>query len=152
MIPALAFARALLQRVWWSTPFLIIVIGMLWWALSSANSKLDAARAWGGQVLTEAQDAANNPKLIERDVPAQIRELGRGMAVLREGLNRAKTSALEAAKNDADRRAALQQQMAVLNAQDRGRQSVIDRLAVSATKTPPAGACEPSDTLKELWK
>lgn len=152
MITALAFAKALLQRVWWSTPFLILAIGMLWWALSSTNSKLDAARTWGGQVLTETQDAALNPKLIARDVPAQIRELGKGVAELREGLNRAKSSALAAAKNDADRRAALQQQMAVLTAQDRGRQSVIDRLAASAARPAPAGACEASDTLKGLWQ
>lgn len=152
MIAALAIAKAVLQRLWWSTPFLLLALGMLWWALSAANSKLDAARTWGGQVLTETQDAASNPKLIARDVPAQIRELGRGVTALRDGLNRAQAAALAAAKNDADRRAALQQALDTLTGQERARQSVIDRLAASAMRPAPAGACDVSPTLKELWK
>ena len=152
MIAALAIAKAVLQRLWWSTPFIAALAGVSFVMLQHARHELAELRAWQGQVLTEAQDAANNPKLIARDVPAQIRELGRGVTALRDGLNRAQASALAAAKNDADRRAALQQALDTLTGQERARQSVIDRLAASAAHPAPVGACDVSPTLKELWK
>lgn len=152
MIAALTVAKAILQRLWWSTPFIAALAGVSFVLLQHTRHQLDDLRTWQGQVLTEAQDAASNPKLISRDVPAQIRELGRGVIVLREGLNKAKASALAAAKNDADRRAALQQALDNLSGQERARQSVIDRLAASAARPAPAAACDVSPTLKELWK
>lgn len=152
MIAALTVAKAVFQRLWWSTPFLLVALGLLWWSLTSAQTKVDKLTAWAGQVLAETQDAALNPKLVAQDVPAQIKALGSSVSELRGGLAVAKASALAAAKNDANRRDALQQQMAVLNAQDRGRQSVIERLAASATRPAQNAKCEVSPTLKELWK
>lgn len=152
MIAALTVAKAIFQRLWWSTPFIAAVAAISFVMLQRTRNELADMRTWQGQVLTEAQDAANNPKLIARDVPAQIRELGRGVTALRDGLNRAQASALAAARNDADRRAALKQALDTLTGQERARQSVIDRLAASAARPAPAGACDVSPTLKELWK
>lgn len=152
MIAALTVAKAILQRLWWSTPFIAALAGVSFVLLQHTRRELDDLRTWQGQVLTEAQDAASNPKLISRDVPAQIRELGRGVTALRDGINQAKASALTAAKNDADRRASLQQQLDGLSGQERARQSVIDRLAASAAQPAPPGSCEASETLKGLWK
>ncbi len=152
MIAAITVAKAVLQRLWWSTPFLLLTILLLWWGLAGKQSKIDALNAWGGEVLVATQDAAANPRLNKRDVPAQIRELGSGIARLRAGLNKAKASALAAAKNDAERQAEFTRQAAGLVAEDRARQSVIDRLVVAAAEPQEPGDCKLPTALKEVWK
>lgn len=120
--------------------------------LRKTRVELARERTWGNSVLDATRAAAGNPKLARDDTPKQIEALGGSLIKVRDGLKVCGDSARAAAKNDADRQAALAQQLAALTAQDRARQSVIDRLRASAAQPAPAGACEASDTLKGLWK
>lgn len=138
---------------------LLLALGLSLCSLHRADNDLRRTRVelakeqtWGVSVLDAARTAAGNPKLAHDDAPAQISALGTSLGKVRDGLKVCGDSASAAAKNDADRKAALAQQLAAVAAQNRERQSVIDRLQASAAQPAPAGACEASDTLKGLWK
>lgn len=138
---------------------LLLALGLSLCSLHRADRDLRKTRVelakeqtWGNSVLDAARTAAANPKLARADAPAQIAALGTSLGKVRDGLKVCGDSARAAAKNDADRQAALAQQLAAVAAQGRARQSVIDRLRASAAQPAPAGAREPSDTLKGLWK
>jgi hypothetical protein len=119
---------------------------------------LDRSRACGDEaqltiICTATRDAAANPKLDCKLVPAQIRELGKSIENLRGALDHqnaaiaalgAKTAEQQKAAAEAEKRAA--QRVAVAK-------SVAERLQESARHSPVPGApCAPSKTLQEQWQ
>jgi hypothetical protein len=141
-------ALALLRRFWPAIPILLLAL-----ALFATRSTLAGVRAWQETTVAATREAAANPKLKVRDVPAQIAALGRSVGALDAGLARCNASARAAAETDRQAQIRAQEALRQAQARDAGRQVVIDRLRSSAAQArAPAAACEPSETVKEIWK
>lgn len=120
--------------------------------LAGRTAELEAANAYKASVLTATRDAANNPRLIERDVPAQIVILGDDITVLTAGLLRCNATSRAAADNDARRQREADERIRAAEAHAAAGQALIDRLRASAaTARPGAAACVPSATVREIW-
>jgi len=150
-------ALALLKRFWWSIPIVVLVIalGITRHTLGSTKDKLADATAFGKAVYEATRDASGNPKLAQRDTAAQIAAMGRSADRLRSGLATCTSTARAAADNDAARQRALEVALNAATADQAARQAAIDRLRTSAAHPAPApapGTCEPSATLREIWR
>jgi hypothetical protein len=113
-------------------------------------------RDWQTTVLAATRDAAVNPKLATKDVPAQIKLLGQAIADLKAGIAK-QNAAVNALAVESDRQKAEASQ-AVLKALGRAQaaQATSARLMASARSgSAPAGsaaACKPSNALTEAWQ
>ncbi len=120
--------------------------------LAGRTAELEAANAYKATVLTATREASNNPRLIERDVPAQIREMGGSIRTLGSGLERCNATSRAAAENDAKRQREFEDRLRAVQGQAAAGQALIDRLRASAaTARPGAAACVPSATVREIW-
>jgi cell division protein FtsB len=147
---------AVAMRFWWAFPILLLAVGLM-----STRSRLedvkvdrDNHRAFGELVAEATRDAAGNPKLRKDRVPAQIAALGRGVETLKTNLQTANRSARDAAGRDAAAQAHAAEQLADVERRAASGQATIDRLRASAAapRSPARAGCEPSQTLKDLWK
>lgn len=145
---------ALLKKCWWATPLLLIALLVMRWQLNDARSHLAREVAYGNAVYEATKTASANPGLARRDTADQIKLLGDGLAKLRTGLQTCTSSAKAAEANDKLRQAELDRQLAAIAAAGDAQRATVDRLVRSAAAVPrgAAGTCEPSPTLKEIWR
>jgi len=145
---------ALLKKCWWATPLLLIALLVLRWQLNDARSHLAKEIAFGNAVYEATKAAVPNLRLARRDTAAQITLLGNAVTKLRTGLQTCTSTAKAAEANDKARQAEFEQQLAAIGSAGDAQRATVDRLLRSAANAPrpPAGACEPSPTLKEIWR
>lgn len=152
---ALKAGLALLRRFWFVIPIAGMAIALMITrsTLADRTEKLEQARAFGGLVVATTRDAAGTPRLAAADVPAQIAALGRSVHTLQAGLDRCNGSARAAAENDIRQQNVAQEALSAAEARDTARLGLIARLRASAAATRPAGGeCEPSETVREIWR
>lgn len=131
---------------------LVIALFITRSTLAGRTAELEAANTYKATVLTATREASNNPRLIERDVPAQITLMGGSIRTLGAGLERCNATSRAAADNDAKRQREFEARLAAAQGQTSARQAVIDRLRASAaTARPGAAACVPSDIVQRIW-
>jgi hypothetical protein len=154
-ISAGATALKLLRRFWYVIPLIGLAIALMVTrsTLERRTEQRDNLLAFKTLVVTTTREAAANPRLAADHVPAQIAALGRSVGRLRDGLNRCNASARAAAENDTRRQIAAQEALRAALARDAARAGVIARLRDSAASARPEGAaCEPSETVREIWR
>ncbi|HEX8583063.1 MAG TPA: hypothetical protein VF680_01470 [Allosphingosinicella sp.] len=145
-------ALGLLRRFWYLVP--IVLLGI---ALKVVVAERDGLQAFQTLAVSATRDAAGEPRLAVKQVPAQIAELGRAVAKLKAGLEICTRTAKAAAANDRLRADAAAAQLAALKQGDAARADLIGRLRASAGRPrPPAPpGCprtETSPTLKGIWR
>ena len=144
----------LIRRFWYLPLLAVLAIGLMSTRsrLADVKDDLAKAKAFGTLVVDTTREAAGNPKLPSEQVPAQIAAMGRSVGALRIGLDRCNAAALAAAEADAAAQRLAAERLRQAETRDAGRQALIDRLRASAAKPRPAGQCEASDTVKEIWR
>ncbi|MEA3042957.1 MAG: hypothetical protein QOH47_795 [Sphingomonadales bacterium] len=150
-----AIALKLLRRFWYVIPLIGLTIALMITrsTLERRTEERDNLQAFKTLVVTTTREAADNPRLAAEHVPAQIAALGRSVVALRDGLNRCNASARAAAENDARRQIAAQEALRAAQARAQATQGLVGRLRSSAAAERPAGAaCEPSETVREIWR
>jgi hypothetical protein len=130
---------------------LAIALGLTAWSLSSTKHALAREVAWGDDVYAAVKTGSANPKLARRDTAAQVAAMGRAIDKLRSGLNSCNSSAKAAADHDAQLQKDFAARIAALDAARQSQLSLIARLRTSAAHPAPAGTCEPSPVLSEIW-
>lgn len=108
---------------------------------------------WQTQVLAATRDASGVKKLPAKEVAAQIRAMGQGLADAKDAI--AKQNAAVNAMADASAKARHDAEKAVSAAKERAKaaESVSDRLAASANDLARKKApCEPSKALVGAWQ
>jgi coproporphyrinogen III oxidase-like Fe-S oxidoreductase len=130
----------------------LAVIGLIVMVLGW-RSERNELREWQTSVVTATRQAAENPKLDKKNVPQQIQLLGQAVKDLKAAIAR-QNAAIDALALEASR-----QQKAATEAQKRaverskGASAVSDRLVASSrSQARKAAPCEPSETVKEMWR
>lgn len=150
-----ALIGSVLRRFW----FVPVIAGLalaLWLtrgALAEVKEELEVERAFAALVVAETRAAAGSPRLAKQMVPAQIAALGRSIAELGRGLERCNASARAHEANDQRRQEEAAGAVAAAERRAAAAESRIGRLNASAGR-PRAGAaaCEPSETVREIWQ
>lgn len=159
-------ALALLKRFWWAIPIvgLVMALGITRHTLASRTAdrdriaaELKSETAFGNTVWKATIAASSNKDLARAQTAAQINLLAAGIVTLRGNLEKCDSSARAAAAADQLRQRALEQQIQQMGGDLKDTRAIADRLRSSAAATiakgpAPTGTCEPSDTLKEVWR
>ena len=169
VVPELGTAKAvwaLFKRFWWGLPILglVLALGVTRHTLAVRTvdrdrvaGELKSERAFGDQIWKATIAASGNKSLARSQTAAQVDQLAVGIGTLRNNLEKCDSSARAAAAADLQRQHVLEQQIQQLGGDLKATRAIADRLRSSAASTiakgPPApGICEPSDTLKEIWR
>lgn len=131
---------------------LIAVLGFVFLALSW-RSERNSLRDWQAVTVAATREAAGEPRLKARDVPAQIRALGDGLRSMRRAVD-AQNLAIDAlAKHTAEQQRNAAQASQEARQRAKGAEDVsADLRASSRAPERAARPCEPSKALQEAWK
>ena len=131
---------------------LIAVLGFVFMALSW-RAERDRLRDWQAVTLSAARDAAGNPKLLVRDVPQQVRELGDGLKRTTEALNRQSAAVDALGRRSAELVAEASRTASAARTRARTPERVSAGLEASSRSSERLRApCEPSEALTEAWR
>ena len=110
-------------------------------------------RDWQTQVVAAARDASDSPKLAAKDVPAQIKLLGQGIATLKASIANQNAAIAALGKQSSDEQAAAAQASKTAVERASKAQATSERLnASSRAGEAQAKPCAPSKALSEAWK
>lgn len=141
------------------TPRIIAMIGgalavavFIWLALGW-RSEMKELQAWQTEAVTATREASGQPKLGKDGVPQQIRLLGQAKRDLEAALLDQNNRILAISAADKARQQEATKARQEAEEARRERDGVVARLNRSARSGgASAGQCEPSETLKELWR
>lgn len=131
---------------------LIAVLGFIALALSW-KAERNELRDWQAVVVSATQDASANPKLLERDVPQQIRLLGEAVADLKSSVGRQNAAIDQLTKRTQEQQRNASEALQDARTRARAAEGASARLmASSRAERGSEAVCEPSETVKELWR
>lgn len=146
---------ALLVRYWYFVAIaaLVIALGVQSSRLDNRTEQRDTARAFGRLMVDATREASGNPKLTDRDAPAQIAALGRSLKNVTGALEDLAKRVDAISTADLARQRAAREQLGRVQGAIAQRDKAIARLQASAARPrAPGEKCQPSQTLEDLWK